>query len=205
MNKTVAYLRVSTADQSTDKFQHDILKYANDHEMGTVTFVEEKVSGKKSWKERELANVVTDLQSGDRLLVPELSRLGRSTLECLEILNELKKKDVSVFSIKENFKLNGDDVTSKVMVTMLSLFSELEHQFISLRTKEALAARRASGKPMGRPCGPGKSKLDKFKPEIEALLRNGSSLRFCAKRYNCSPANLSLFCRKHKIDTVPKP
>ena len=64
-------------------------------------------------------------------------------------------------------------------------------ELISARTKEALRARRASGLPVGRSKGPGKSKLDKHRPEIEALLANGSTQKFIAKRYNSSPANLA--------------
>ena len=62
--------------------------------------------------------------------------------------------------------------------------------------KEALRARRASGLPVGRPKGPGKSKLDKHRPEIEALLANGSPQKFIAKRYSSSPANLANWLKK---------
>ena len=70
---------------------------------------------------------------------------------------------------------------------------------ISARTKEALGARRASGLPVGRPKGPGKSKLDKHRPEIEAQLANGSTQKFIAKRYNSSPANLANWMKKRGV------
>ena len=70
--------------------------------------------------------------------------------------------------------------------------AEIERGLISARTKEALCARRASGLPVGRPKGPGKNKLDKPRPEIEALLANGSTQKFIAKRYNSSPANCEI-------------
>ena len=114
------------------------------------------------------------LSNNDVLIVPELSRLGRSTLEVLEIRKVLKDKEVNVYSVKEGLELNGN-IQSKIMSTMLSLFAELERDFISARTKEALKARKDAGVVLGRPKGPGKSKLDKHKEEIEALLKNGST------------------------------
>ncbi len=80
-----------------------------------------------------------------------------------------------------------------------SMAAEIEHDLISQRTKEALRARKAKGMPLGRPKGPGKSKLDKFRPEIEALLANGSTQKFIANRYDTTPANLHNWIKKHGI------
>ena len=80
-----------------------------------------------------------------------------------------------------------------------SMAAEIERDLISARTKEALRARKASGLPLGRPKGPGKSKLDQFRPEIEALLANGSTQKFVAKRYNTTPGNLSNWMKKNGI------
>ena len=81
--------------------------------------------------------------------------------------------------------------------------AEIEHDLISQRTKEALRARKAKGMKLGRPKGPGKSKLDKFQPEIEALLANGSTQKFIANRYGTTPANLNNWLKKHGL-TKPK-
>ena len=77
--------------------------------------------------------------------------------------------------------------------------AEIKWGLVSARTKEALRARRVSGLPVGRPKGPGKSKLDKHRPEIEALLANGSTQKFIAKRYNSSPANLANWLKKRGV------
>jgi DNA invertase Pin-like site-specific DNA recombinase len=204
--KVIGYLRVSTADQDTKKNEADILKFANDRNLGQVTFVSEKVSGAKSWKKRRLKGVVDDLGSGDTLIVPELSRLGRSLIEVLEILNILHEKKAAVFSVKENFQLNGTDMQSKVMRTMFALFAEIERDLISIRTKEGLAAARAKGRLLGRPKGPGKSKLDQYRPEIEALLKNGSRKNFIAERYGVTPATISNWLKRHRLNKIkPKP
>lgn len=200
--KTFGYLRVSTTTQDTQKFKADILQFANEHDFGKVYFVDETASGVKNWRERKLGEIIDSLHAGDRLIVSEMSRLGRSMLEVLEILKVAKEKDVSVYALKGNWSLNGT-IESKIMATMLALISEIERDFIVSRTKEALAAKKAQGIKLGRPHGPGKSKLDKYKPEIEALLKNGSSKTFIAKRYKTTPANLYNWMNKNKIDVKP--
>lgn len=197
--QVIGYLRVSTSDQDTEKFKSNILKFANDKDFGKVKFVEEKVSGSKtSWKDRKIKGVINGLGKGDILITPELSRLGRSTLEVLEILKVLKDQDVNVYAVKEGLELNGS-MQSKVMSTMLSLFAELEHDFISMRTIEGLQAARAKGKLLGRPKGPGKSKLDKSREEIVALLSNGSTKKYVSQRYSTTPANLANWMKKNDI------
>ena len=196
--KTIAYLRVSTAKQEEEKFKYDILQFANARQFGQVEFIEETASGQKNWRERKLGEVVDSLNQGDRLIVPEMSRLGRSVLDVLEILKVCKEKDISVYAVKGNWSLNGS-IESKMLAVMFALISEIERDFIVARTKEALAARKAQGIKLGRPKGPGKSKLDKFRPEIEAMLSNGSTKRFIAKRYGATPANLYNWMRKNNI------
>ncbi len=203
--QVIGYLRVSTIDQNTQKNEADILKFSNTNDFGKVKFVSETISGLKSWKNRKLFNVVETLEEGDILIVPELSRLGRSITDILDVLNILSKKSVKVYSVKENFQLNGEDIQSKVMRTMFALFAEIERDLISTRTKEGLVAAKKSGKLLGRPKGIGKSKLDKFRPEIEALLTNGATKKFVADRYKVTSATLINWLNRNKIDIKPKP
>lgn len=200
--RTMAYLRVSTDAQDTEKNKAAILSFANEKKWGHVEFVEETVSGKVSWKKREVARILDELKKDDRLVVPELTRLGRSTLEVLEILKTAKDKEIAVYSVKEGLELNGT-IQSKVMSTMLALFSELERDFISMRTREALKAKKAQGVILGRPKGPGKSKLDEHREEIIALLKNGSTKAFVARRYGTTVPNLYNWLRKNEIDAGP--
>jgi DNA invertase Pin-like site-specific DNA recombinase len=196
--KTVAYLRVSTIDQDLDKFRSDILSYANDRGYVPVIFIEEKVSGKVPWTERKVKEALDTLQEGDRLIVPELSRLGRSMLEIMEILNHAVQKKVGVYSIKGDWELNGS-IQSKVMAMVFAMAAEIERDLISARTREALRVRKAAGVKLGRPKGPGRSKLDEYRPEIEALLKNGSTKTFIAKRYGTTPANLHNWITKQQL------
>ena len=200
--RTIGYLRVSTADQDIEKNKAEILNLANNKDLGRVEWVEEKVSGVKDWRKRKLGEVVEQLQEGDALIVAEMSRLGRSTLDILEIMKVAKGKGISVYSVKGGWSLNGS-MESKIVLNMLAMFAEIERDLISQRTKEALRARQAAGVKLGRPKGPGKSKLDKYRPEIEALLKNGSTKSYIAKRYGCTTSTLHNWLAKNKIDSTP--
>lgn len=197
--RTISYLRVSTADQNNAKFQAAILKFANDKKFGHVKFVEEVVSGKVHWRKRKIGALVDEMGKGERLLVPELSRLGRSTLEVLDILKTARDKGIAVYDAKGNLELNGDSMQSKVMATMFALFAELERDFISQRTKEALKARKAAGVKLGRPRGPGKSRLDPHKEEIIALLKTGVPKTKVAGKYGVKTSTLYNWLKKNNI------
>ncbi len=198
MPKTTAYLRVSTNDQDLEKNKFDILKLANEKNLGKVEWVEEHVSGKVSWRKRGLGEIVEQAQPGDTLIVSELSRLGRSMLECMEILSLAIQKELNIYAVKGNWQLDNS-IQSKVVAMAFAIASEIERDLISQRTKEALAARRRAGKPLGRPRGVGRSKLDVHIPEIRALLANGSTQVFIAKRYGTTEANLSRWMKKHDL------
>lgn len=198
--KTVAYLRVSTLEQDLDKNKSDILFFANDKNFGKVEFIEDKASGTVHWKKRELGTIIESLSPGDNLIVSEFSRLGRSMLECIEVINHCLEKKINLYAIKGNWHLDNT-IQSKVMGMIFSIASEIERDLISKRTSEALRIRKDKGLPLGRPKGTGKSKLDKYKEEILALLNNGSSKVFVAKRYKTTPGNLSHWLKKHGLDT----
>jgi len=198
--KTIGYLRVSTGAQDLDKNKADILRLANQEDLGRVQFVEEKVSGKVSWRKRRIANWVETLQAKDNLIVSELSRLGRSMLECMEILSIALQKGIRVYAVKGNWHLD-QSMQSKIIAMAFSMAAEIERELISQRTTEALRFRKAQGLPLGRPRGPGKSKLDPYRPEIEGLLANGSTQRFIARRYKTTEANLHNWLKKQGLKT----
>ena len=102
MRKTVAYLRVSTLGQDIEKNKSDILHFANQRELGKVHFIEEIATGRTPWRERRIAEVLEDLQASDILIVAELSRLGRSMLECMEILAWATRKGICLYWVKSH-------------------------------------------------------------------------------------------------------
>ncbi len=106
-SKTIGYLRVSTFSQELEKNKSDILALANNFDLGKVSFVEEIISGKVSWRKRKIAEILEDLKAGDSIIVSELSRLGRSMLECMEILSVSLEKGVHIYAVKGNWKLDN--------------------------------------------------------------------------------------------------
>jgi len=203
LDKVIGYLRVSTMKQDLEKNKMDILKYVNDNQLGNVRFVEEVVSGKVSWKRRRIKEVIDTLEKNDWLIVPELSRLGRSMLEIMEIIAEAKRKEINIYAIKNNWKLNGS-IESKVMLMVFSMAAEIERDLISSRTTEALRVKKESGIKLGRPKGPGKSKLDEHKEEIIALLRDGVPKKRVAIKYGSSAVNLYNWILKNQLDVAAR-
>lgn len=201
--KTIAYLRMSTIEQNLDKNKSDILRLANEKGVGQVQFIEEQASGKISWHKRKIANIIDTLQFNDNLIVSELSRLGRSMLECMEILSIATQKGINIYSVKGNWHLDNS-IQSKIIAMAFSMAAEIERDLISKRTIEALRVKKAEGISLGRPRGPGKSKLDRYKAEIEALLNNGATKIFIAKRYGTTPANLNNWLNKHSFKNPKK-
>lgn len=163
------YVRTSTNKQDEENQRHAILSYVHDKDMGKVTFTREQVSGKKSWKERGIKKIIDHLQTGDTLIISELSRLGRSMMDIMEILAELLRKEVKVYAIKGNYEL-ADNIQSKVIAFAFSIASEIERDLISQRTTEALARKKAEGKTLGRPVGRRSSKLEAHEAEIKELI-----------------------------------
>jgi DNA invertase Pin-like site-specific DNA recombinase len=196
--RTVAYLRVSTRDQDVEKNKADILMLANRRDLGQVYFVEETVSGLVPWRQRQIAQVLDALQAGDRLVVSELSRLGRSMLECMEILSIAAQKGIELYAVKGEWQLDGT-MQSKIMAMVFAMAAEIERELISQRTKEALRVKKAAGATLGRPRGPGKSRLDPYQSEIAALLANGSTQKFIAKRYGTTEGNLYNWLKKRGL------
>jgi Site-specific recombinases, DNA invertase Pin homologs len=171
---------------------------ANEKRLGYVEFIEEQISGKVSWRNRKIFAIINEAKKDDVIIVSELSRLGRSMLEIMEILSIATQKQLKIYSVKGDWHLDGS-IQSKVMAMVFSMASEIERDLISSRTKEALRFKKENGIKLGRPKGPGKSKLDKFKPEIEALLSNGSTQKFIANRYNTTEANLYNWMKRHNL------
>jgi len=200
MAKTIGYLRVSTEQQNLENQKLAILEYGQKNKLKIASFIGVEVSSRKDTKKRKIDEVFDTLKSNDTLIVSKLSRLGRSVGEIARIVDEIINAKFKLICIKENIIINGKrDLQSKVMITMFSLFAEIERDLISERTKEGLAAARAKGKLLGRPKGKGKSKLDKYKNEIEMMLQKGMPKTVIARTYGVSRPNLYNFIRQNGI------
>lgn len=198
--RVIAYLRISTGQQDINSQKLELHEYARKNDLKINEFVEVESSSRKSPQTRKIDKLLENLQGGDLLLVSELSRLGRSVGQVIQIVDLLIKKQVRFVAVKESIQISGkQDIQTKTMITLFGLFAEIERDLISERTKQGLFAAKMKGRVLGRPKGSGQSRLDPLKPEIEALLKNGSPKTFIAKRYQTSLPNLYKWMKKHGL------
>ena len=203
--KTVAYLRVSTAQQDVGSQRLAILEYARKHDFRIDDFIEATASGQASEKRRRLDELMHVLQRGDRLVVSELSRLGRSLGQIVAILDALATAGVAFVAMKENIRIEGKrDIQTKVMTTLFALFAEVERDLISERTREGLAQARASGRKLGRPKGSlGVSRLSGKEDDIRRFLELGVSKTAIAKLTGVSRTTLYSFMSTRGLKPSP--
>lgn len=199
--KTIAYIRVSTDKQDLENQTLTIHDYAYRKKISINDYIKIQISSNKSLKERLIEQLLQQLNIGDTLIVSELSRLGRSVGQIIQIVDYLIKEKIKFIAVKENILLNGQqDIQSKVMITMFGLFADIEKDLISIRTKQALAGVKASGKELGRPKGSlGKSKLDGKEREIMDLLDKKVSISSIAKIMSVSRNAVYKFIKSRKL------
>ncbi len=169
----IGYIRVSTEQQSMKNQKHKLLEYAQNNKMIIDEFIELEISSKKDQKERLLDEVFEKLKSDDIFMCTELSRLGRNMLEILNLIEKFNNADIKlIFTNQPELSTNKNEALSSLLLAIYGYFAQTEREIISQRTKQGLAAARASGKTLGRPKGV-KNKnrvLDPFKDEIKKYL-----------------------------------
>lgn len=192
---TAIFCRVSTLDQSYDRQVNDLMKVANKLSFEVTEIITEKISGAKSNDERlGVQQLLEGAREGkfQKVLVSEVSRLGRSTLETLKLVEELHSLGVSIFlqdlnaeTLNENGEMN---MQTEIMLHMLSLFSKNERRNNILRVRSGMMEAKKNGVHCGRYKGTEESPekfLAKYPKVIEALKR-GFSVRECVKLLDVS-------------------
>ena len=178
------YIRVSSDKQTVENQRFEIERFCRVRNIRIDGWIEETISGTKSYDKRQLGALLKRVRKGDTIICSELSRLGRTLFMIMEILSICMKKGCRVWTIKDGYTL-GDDIQSKVLAFAFALSAEIERNLISQRTKEALARRRAEGKPLGHPKGQKNGqrtyKLAINDEQIRQLREKGYSFRQIAK------------------------
>lgn len=188
---TIGYIRVSSNKQTLEHQRFEIENFAIKEDIKIDTWIEEKISSRKALDKRKLGELLNNLQENDILITCEISRLGRSLLEVMKILETCLNKNCQVWTIKENYRL-GNDIQSKVLAFAFGLAAEIERNLISQRTKSSLANIKATGKKLGRPFNAEtkKLKLAKNQKRIQTLLAKGVSKSQIARIFNVERATL---------------
>lgn len=192
MKKAVIYARVSSTNdrQDTGRQIKDLENYARSQNIEIVKIYEEHISGAKRIEERQILTECLEYctrNSVNFLLLSELSRLGRSTLQVLrslEILHEAKVsvyiQNLGLYTLQSDGKVNP---IASIMVTVLAEMANIERSNIQYRLNSGRANYIANGGKLGRKKGSTKSeeKLREEYRETIALLKKGYSIRNIAR------------------------
>ncbi len=194
------YVRVSTDKQTAENQKYEINKFCEKAKIKIDYWVCETISGTTDFQKRKLGKLLKKTKSGDILICSEISRLGRSLLQIMAILNICIQKQAQVWTIKDNFRL-GLDIQSKVLAFAFSLSAEIERNLISQRTKEALARLKADGKKLGRKHGSKNRKhiTDGLESKIFSLLKTHTPKIKIATALNISIPTLYAFLKTHSV------
>ncbi len=197
------YIRVSTEKQTLENQRYEIEKFCEDNKIEVDVWFEETISGVKGIDKRRLGRLLKDVKEGDILIATEISRFGRTLFMVMEILNICLEKGCKVWTIRDGYRL-GDDIQSKVLAFAFGLSAEIERNFISQRTKEALARMKSEGKTLGRPAGSvnKKYKLDGKEDRIVSMLRKGKTYTAIGKRLGVHRVTVKNYVEKRGLDKI---
>lgn len=182
----IAYVRVSTADQNEERQLRALEQYNIDE-----WFVE-KVSA-KDMNRPKLQEMLRYARKGDTVYIHDFSRLARSTIDLLKIVDELNQKAAVIVSLKENF--DTSTATGKLMLTMMAAIAEFERENLLERQREGIAIAKAAGKYKGRK----KVKLpDNFKDYYDQYMSRKISKTDIAKRLKISRPTVDRLIKEYE-------
>ncbi len=190
----IGYIRVSSTKQTCEHQHFEIEQFARRNHLKVTKWTEETISSRKPLDMRQLGQLLNELKPNDILIACEISRLGRSLLEVMRILEKCLNKDCQVWTIKENYRL-GNDIQSKVMAFAFGLSAEIERNLISQRTKASLDNLKSRGHKLGRPLGAAsrKLKLHKNKIRVCQMLDAGMSITRIAQEFQIERVTVRRF------------
>ena len=197
------YIRVSTETQTTENQKMQIEKYCKFYRLNKIEWYSETISGTKSPDKRKLGTLLKQAKAEDKIIVTELSRLGRSLFMIMSVLNDCLERKITVIAIKENFTLD-ESIGCKAVMFAFGLSAEIERTLISERTKAGLERARKNHKRIGRQKGekPRNFKLTPYSKEIRKQLKDGRSINSMAKQYGVRWKTMNDFC---KVNIYIKP
>ncbi|MBP7861366.1 recombinase family protein [bacterium] len=182
MNKQVAiYCRVSTEDQDCYRQERELTEYATKLGFTVYGIYKETASGAKD--NRAIRREVLKLAQARRIdgvLVTEMSRWGRSTMDLIGTLQEMESWGVSLIA-QNGFTFDLSTAQGKLIATMMASLAEFERELLRERVKSGLQAAKAKGKKLGRQHGDN-FKQAKHKDQVLKLREEGKSYRAIAEK-----------------------
>ena len=154
MKTAIAFIRVSTDKQKTDRQKIDLENYAKANDIKIYQWLELKVSGSKA--KSYIDEIYKTAKKYDFVMFQEVSRIGRSMSATVDLLNRLNENKIGVIITSQNIQTikNGKvDISANLLINILSSLAEHERQILGERIVSGIEARRAKGLPIGRPEG----------------------------------------------------
>lgn len=183
------YSRVSTKDQNSELQANELLEsYPN------ALVYEEKRSGKDIVNRPIFQRLLNTVTKGDRIIVRELSRLGRNTTQVLSLFEELENKGVTVV-IKE-LELDSTSATGKMVLTIMASVSQMERELLLERQRAGIEEAKQAGKYKGKQASP--VTIKKCKEAIE-YIKNGMSKEKSARAAGVGIATLYRYIKSEKL------
>ncbi|HGP3677531.1 TPA: recombinase family protein [Bacillus pacificus] len=144
------YARISSSDQQLDSQLFLLEKY------GCDKIIQETITGVA--EEKELNRLIDSLKEGDTLVAVRMDRLGRNTIQLLELVEELEKKDIHLVILDLN--IDTRSATGKFFLTIMAAFSELERTNLKEKQRRGIAVAKSKGRHLGRPRNWSKAALE---------------------------------------------
>ena len=196
----IAYLRVTIDKQHLERQKDEITRYASANGLEISKWITDIVDGKRKESEPTLFRVLDRMKKGDKVIITDIARFGRTLSEVMTLLSKCMTLGVHVYSINDRYLLD-DSLNTEVVSTTCNLVSEIEHQ-MSVRTKEALNHKKEKeGLQLGRPKGTDakQSLLDANKDEVMNMLERGDTVVMICKHFNVSRNTYYQFKRNYGI------
>lgn len=197
----IAYLRVTIDRQHLERQKDEITRYASANGWEISKWITDIVDGKRMESEPTLFRVLDRMKKGDKVIITDIARFGRTLSEVMTLLSKCMTVGVHVYSINDRYLLD-DSLNTEVVSTTCNLVSEIEHHLMSVRTKEALNHKKEKeGLQLGRPKGTDakQSLLDANKDEVMNMLERGDTIVMICKHFNVSRNTYYQFKRNYGI------
>ncbi|KAM3098242.1 IS1096 element passenger TnpR family protein [Phormidesmis sp. 146-12] len=191
------YCRVSTTDQSCERQERDLLEYAAKASYQVVGIWKETAAGTKQNRvERQKVLVMAQARKIDAILVTEMTRWGRSTIDLIQTLQELHAWGVSLIA-QTGIQFDLNTSQGRLIANLMASLAEFERDLVRERVRSGIAAARARGQKLGRQAGQ-RVRADRLAPQVLQMVEQGSSYRTIAQALHLSKTTVNDIVKRHR-------